>query len=449
MFVLLFMGVLLIPTAGNAADAADELTAQEKYDALKAKGIFAGLPDGAAGLDQNMTRAQFAKVAALILDLEGIGELGSNIDANRSFDDVPLSAWYVDYVGAVQRAGIMIGDGNGKFNPDGDISVQELAVATARMLDIDPAQDSDVEGAASWAKGYIQALQDNRVDIPANYTEPATRADLVTTSYAADLVITEKREAEKEAERKEEEQKRLEEEKKRQEEQAWYPAPQPVQVEIPTAFPAGGVVNSGTQVSLSATGGATIYYTIDGSTPTRTNGLVYRAPIVVNGAITIKAIAVQNGMNDSVILSVSYTISMESALDLIFEAVVSGNWDGIYESTFADAGVTGVTDEYLSGIQGILQDRYYFEETLPKTLAQIQMIVDETINLSVINNYFGYDNVSAPDTSTFELAGITGVDDSNLEMVIEALRTAYGGGPGASAPKSKAEIQHIVDDLAR
>ena len=38
--------------------------------------------------------------------------------AKTVFDDVQEGSWYEDYVAAAYDAGIMIGDGNGKFRPD-------------------------------------------------------------------------------------------------------------------------------------------------------------------------------------------------------------------------------------------------------------------------------------------------------------------------------------------
>lgn len=81
------------------------------------------------------------------------------------------------------------------------------------------------------------------------------------------------------------------------------------QVETPTATPAAGAVAAGTEVSLaSATNGATIYYTTDGSTPDTTSD-VYKGPIAVSSAVTIKAIAVKEGMDGSAVLTSAYTIS--------------------------------------------------------------------------------------------------------------------------------------------
>ena len=50
--------------------ATPELTAQQKFDALKELGIFSGYPDGSAGLDKQMTRAEFAKVLTKLTQLE-------------------------------------------------------------------------------------------------------------------------------------------------------------------------------------------------------------------------------------------------------------------------------------------------------------------------------------------------------------------------------------------
>ena len=80
-------------------------------------------------------------------------------------------------------------------------------------------------------------------------------------------------------------------------------------VATPTASPAAGAVVSGTTVSLScSTAGAVIHYTTDGSTPT-SSSTTYSTPISITEAKTIKAIAVKQGLNDSDVLTVAYTIS--------------------------------------------------------------------------------------------------------------------------------------------
>lgn len=80
---------------------------------------------------------------------------------------------------------------------------------------------------------------------------------------------------------------------------------------LPTAVPEPGVYKSGPQVTLTSTSGATIYYTLDGSTPTE-NSTVYQGPITIVGAdketVTIKALAVKAGIPSSPIAELKYTI---------------------------------------------------------------------------------------------------------------------------------------------
>lgn len=70
-----------------------------------------------------------------------------------------------------------------------------------------------------------------------------------------------------------------------------------------------GAVAIGTGISLtSATDGAKIFYTLDGSEPTP-RGTEYTTPIVVTAPVTIKAVAVAPEHNDSAIMTATYTIS--------------------------------------------------------------------------------------------------------------------------------------------
>lgn len=79
-------------------------------------------------------------------------------------------------------------------------------------------------------------------------------------------------------------------------------------VATPTFSVASGEVESGTIVTISCeTEDATIYYTTNGDEPT-TESTKYTAAISLTTAITIKAIAVKDGLNDSEVASVSYTI---------------------------------------------------------------------------------------------------------------------------------------------
>jgi uncharacterized delta-60 repeat protein len=88
----------------------------------------------------------------------------------------------------------------------------------------------------------------------------------------------------------------------------------PNQVATPQFSPTEGTYSSDQNVTIStSTEGSTIYYTTDGSTPT-TASIMYTTPISVedNGVVmTIKAIAVKSGMEDSTLASATFTIDYD------------------------------------------------------------------------------------------------------------------------------------------
>src|SRR6185503_202530 len=80
-----------------------------------------------------------------------------------------------------------------------------------------------------------------------------------------------------------------------------------IKLAVPTFGLAGGTFNTPQTVSLSASAGASIYYTIDGSTPT-TSSTLYTGPVSVTQTRTIRAIAAASGMATSDVASATYTL---------------------------------------------------------------------------------------------------------------------------------------------
>src|SRR5581483_824459 len=77
--------------------------------------------------------------------------------------------------------------------------------------------------------------------------------------------------------------------------------------------PNGGTFLLGQMVSVtmtSATSGASIRYTTDGSTPSETNGTLYSGPVSVSSNTTLNAIAYKSGMTDSTVSSATYSFSV-------------------------------------------------------------------------------------------------------------------------------------------
>jgi hypothetical protein len=83
-------------------------------------------------------------------------------------------------------------------------------------------------------------------------------------------------------------------------------------VAAPIPSPVSSTYTSAQTVTLSsATSGASIYYTLDGSTPT-TSSTLYTGSFVVSVTTTVKALAVKSGDANSSITDASYVISVPS-----------------------------------------------------------------------------------------------------------------------------------------
>lgn len=90
-------------------------------------------------------------------------------------------------------------------------------------------------------------------------------------------------------------------------------------VATPVFSVASGAVEEGTAVEITcATEGATIYYTVDGSTPSATNGTEYTGAIYISDAVTIKAIAVKADWYDSEVATASYSLKQAGATEATF-----------------------------------------------------------------------------------------------------------------------------------
>ncbi|QHW32577.1 S-layer homology domain-containing protein [Paenibacillus rhizovicinus] len=165
--------------ADAAAPTATDLTSQQKFDALKELGIFSGYPGGDAGLDKEMTRAEFAKV------LTKLSQLEENAAAAKVYTDVPATHWAVGFVGAVTEAKIMNGMGNNKFVPSGKVSIEQIAKVADLVAGVEPIADAEVAGTVSgWAKGYVAAaIKAGLLPELPSYQTNATRDLLVNVTY--------------------------------------------------------------------------------------------------------------------------------------------------------------------------------------------------------------------------------------------------------------------------
>ena len=75
-----------------------------------------------------------------------------------------------------------------------------------------------------------------------------------------------------------------------------------------------------------------IRYTIDGTTPSDTSGILYTNPVTVSSTTTINAIAYASGMADSTVASATYTITPNTAQFVALDNATQGSWIGVYGS---------------------------------------------------------------------------------------------------------------------
>ncbi|WHY19105.1 Ig-like domain-containing protein [Paenibacillus sp. G2S3] len=158
-------------------------TPQQKFDALAAKGILNGYPDGKAHLEKDLTRAEFAKIVTKLFDL-------TEVTNKLSYKDKGYNAsnWAVPYIEAVTAANLMQGKDTvkGIFDYNGKVTVEEVAAVLFRALKLETPATSD-NSASAWAKGYAQAVIDaGLIAKDTNFKANASRSLVVETAYAVD-----------------------------------------------------------------------------------------------------------------------------------------------------------------------------------------------------------------------------------------------------------------------
>ena len=122
--------------------------------------IISGYPDGSYKPEGNITRAEFTKMLCVLLN--GGNTPATATKATPTFSDIRTSAnasWAEGFIEYCYAKGIVSGVGDGKFNPNGNVTATEAA----KMLLVALGYNADVESytGAAWAlKVNVQANQD-------------------------------------------------------------------------------------------------------------------------------------------------------------------------------------------------------------------------------------------------------------------------------------------------
>jgi hypothetical protein len=166
---------------------------------------------------------------------------------------------------------------------------------------------------------------------------------------------------------------------------------------IVTISPAAGTYTSIQSVTLTANEAATIYYTLDGSTPT-TSSTVYSAAISITSTTTVKYFAKDTAGNSSAVQSAIYTLNIDTTAPTVTATPAAG--------TFAAAQSVTLSANETATI-------YYTTDGTTPTVSSTVYTGPISISVTTTLKYIAKDtagNVSAPVSSTYTISsGVTNI----------------------------------------
>lgn len=156
-------------------------------ESMAAKNVIGGYGNGKFGPNDNITRAQFAKMV--------VGALESElVKYNGEFNDVKVDAWYADYVATVKKLGIAGGYGDGTFKPEQEITRTEMAAMLSKVSNVEVTDDEIeklvgkfTDATPQWAREAVAKVVKAELMIgdgnKFNANRNTTRAEAATTVY--------------------------------------------------------------------------------------------------------------------------------------------------------------------------------------------------------------------------------------------------------------------------
>ena len=142
----LVMSMSLVTISNAAFKDADKIDYKEAVDVMNAVGVFIGDEKGNFNAKENLTREQAAKIIAYL-------ELGSKaadaLVGSNIFTDVAATRWSAGFIGYCAQAGVVAGNGDGKFDPAGQLT----ALQFGKMLLVEIGYDAKAAGmtGTDWA----------------------------------------------------------------------------------------------------------------------------------------------------------------------------------------------------------------------------------------------------------------------------------------------------------
>ncbi len=130
--------------------AAEQSAYSEEIEIVNALGIMVGDESGDFAPNNNLTRAEFAKVLTVLLQIndgesakenawyfktgKAVENQVMNTEKQQMFKDVPADHWAYDVIGQITSLGYMIGTSEDEFSPEENVTINQVNKVFVKLL---------------------------------------------------------------------------------------------------------------------------------------------------------------------------------------------------------------------------------------------------------------------------------------------------------------------------
>ncbi|WP_176461774.1 S-layer homology domain-containing protein [Anaeromicrobium sediminis] len=162
--------------------------AKDAVEGLASKNIISGFENGEFKPDDNLDRAQMATILVKALGLDTFNE-----DNNKVFEDMDTTNWASEYVYLAKENGLINGVGNNKFNPNGNITGEQLIQVAInayeknnKKIEVTKEEIEKINGSSDWAK--IAIAKAKKLGLEDNILEELSYKGNAKRSQAAAII---------------------------------------------------------------------------------------------------------------------------------------------------------------------------------------------------------------------------------------------------------------------
>ncbi|MBR3870772.1 MAG: S-layer homology domain-containing protein [Clostridia bacterium] len=172
----MMLSTCVVASAASFPDVAASYQYAEAVDLLASLNILGGYEDGTFKPENNITRAEFAKVVYVIFN--GMDDVNAQMYVSDSqFNDVAKNQWFNGHVNWASENSIVGGYGDGTFLPSNNVAVKEAIKMVVTAV---------TDKALTYPNGYIQEARALKLldDVTiASIDAPATRGQVAQLAY--------------------------------------------------------------------------------------------------------------------------------------------------------------------------------------------------------------------------------------------------------------------------